>query len=200
MIKQRVQNASTGYQAQYFSKRAAAQHWVGLLRDTVGETILKGSQDILRQSQGWPDPGLLKVLLWDFQRPPPINISMHLQSQQGCLIYLPCPVTHFPLKWKSQSPLGFYFSYIWATMRSILPFWDDSGKMFCNSKLCVKKHSGTSPKMHLKKCAEANNWEKKPTQATNRMHWTVLLKYAKENLLKAKAYGFERASWFSIIH
>lgn len=46
--------------------------------------------------------------------------------------------------------------------------WDQYGlsemiqaKMSCNSKLCAKKHSGTSPKMHLNIRAAASNLEKK---------------------------------------
>lgn len=41
MKRQRVQNASAGYQEEYFSKTAATQHWDKLPRETAGETSLK---------------------------------------------------------------------------------------------------------------------------------------------------------------
>lgn len=40
---------------------------------------------------------------------------MRLQNQWGGSISFSCPVPHCPPNWKSQGPLGFYFSYIWAT-------------------------------------------------------------------------------------
>lgn len=71
---------------------------------------------------------------------------MRLQNQWGGSISFSCPVPHCPPNWKSQGPLGFYFSYIWATA------------------LCKKGFRHKSKNASKKKYAEANNLGKKKIQ------------------------------------
>lgn len=92
---------------------------------------------------------------------------MRLQNQWGGLISFSCPVPHSPLNWKSQGPLGFYFSHIWATAEINTSFlrWFRQNILWFKA-LCKKRDSGTNPKMHQKKNMQKDTiWGKKKIQA-----------------------------------